>query len=313
MVEPTETESKDDARPPRGGVPRRGAEAESDPDMLREAPVTHAGAAARRGASRPHPVVKQQFPEDAEAGAEARLAPPRRPPSAGPRRREHRQDPARACAPAAARRWRSTPACSRRSTGDRAPLHVGAAGAVAGQVPGVRARARAAVRRRAAALAAAAPCCTARASSGRSPSRSRPACSARGPRAGGRRRRAVRPRRRRVRRRARGARRDAGRQRRGRRTSARALCFAERAAPRPAAPRREAGRHRPGADGAGGRWCTARCSSERPPDELAWSRSRPWSASLGRARGWRAPASCWRRRRSGTRRAAAARGRSAQA
>ena len=55
MVEPTETESKQTLDGLADAFLQAAEEARTDPDLLHEAPVTHAGAPPRRGQGRPAP------------------------------------------------------------------------------------------------------------------------------------------------------------------------------------------------------------------------------------------------------------------
>ena len=70
MVEPTETESKDALDRLDRGVPQRGARGRRRTrELLHEAPVTLPVRRLDEAQAARHPVVKQQFPEDAEGGA----------------------------------------------------------------------------------------------------------------------------------------------------------------------------------------------------------------------------------------------------
>ena len=192
--------------------------------------------------------------------------------------------------------------------GDRAAVHVGAAGALLGKfqevataVPGLPFDV---VRRPSGGRAV----LHGEASSGRSPWCSRPARSRR-PAPRRRRRRtssspAPSPRRSARARRARWTARETPYQRVG-------ALLRQRAAPRPAGRRREGRRRRPGA--ARRARAGARQRARAAPAATSWSRpSRRCSASPGRATDWPAPASRPRRRRSGDGDARGARGRAAR-
>ncbi len=183
MIEPTETESKDDLDAFVAAVRAVVAEARSDPEMLRTAPHTMPVGRLDEVAAARNPVLRQRFADDEPApGAAGVIGAPRR---ADERGADHERGRARRAAPAAGRGRRADG--SRRAPARRGShahgqtLPVGAAGRVAGQVPGP-------CRPLPGALlpppgstscggpAAAGSCCTARASSGRLPSSCRPAC-----------------------------------------------------------------------------------------------------------------------------------------
>ncbi len=69
MLEPTETESKDALDRLIEAFKSVALEARSDPELLREAPVTLPVRRLDEAQAARRPVVKQQFPEDLEAGA----------------------------------------------------------------------------------------------------------------------------------------------------------------------------------------------------------------------------------------------------
>ena len=69
MVEPTETESKDTLDRLVEAFRGVAREAKEQPELLREAPVTLPVRRLDEAQAARHPVVKQRFPEDVEAGA----------------------------------------------------------------------------------------------------------------------------------------------------------------------------------------------------------------------------------------------------
>jgi glycine dehydrogenase subunit 2 len=69
MVEPTETESKDALDQLVEAFRSVAREAKTDPQLLHEAPVTLPVRRLDEAQAARRPIVKQQFPEDAEGGA----------------------------------------------------------------------------------------------------------------------------------------------------------------------------------------------------------------------------------------------------
>ena len=69
MVEPTETESKDALDHLIEAFRSVAREAKDDPQLLRDAPVTLPVRRLDEAQAARRPIVKQQFPEDAESGA----------------------------------------------------------------------------------------------------------------------------------------------------------------------------------------------------------------------------------------------------
>ena len=69
MIEPTETESKETLDRLIEAFHSVALEAKDDPQLLRDAPVTLPVRRLDEAQAARHPVVKQQFPEDAEGGA----------------------------------------------------------------------------------------------------------------------------------------------------------------------------------------------------------------------------------------------------
>ena len=69
MVEPTETESKDALDRLVEAFRSVAREAKTDPQLLHEAPVTLPVRRLDEAQAARRPIVKQQFPEDAEGGA----------------------------------------------------------------------------------------------------------------------------------------------------------------------------------------------------------------------------------------------------
>jgi glycine dehydrogenase subunit 2 len=69
MLEPTETESKDALDRLVEAFRSVAREAQADPELLRQAPVTLPVRRLDEAQAARHPVVKQQFPEDVEGGA----------------------------------------------------------------------------------------------------------------------------------------------------------------------------------------------------------------------------------------------------
>ena len=69
MIEPTETESREDLDRLIQALRAVAAEAETDPEMLREAPLTMPVRRLDEAEAARHPVVRQRFPGDGESCA----------------------------------------------------------------------------------------------------------------------------------------------------------------------------------------------------------------------------------------------------
>jgi glycine dehydrogenase subunit 2 len=69
MIEPTETESREDLDRMIDAFRRIVQEAHDDPETLREAPVTMPVRRLDEAEAARHPVLRQRFPEDEEVGA----------------------------------------------------------------------------------------------------------------------------------------------------------------------------------------------------------------------------------------------------
>ena len=69
MIEPTETESREDLDASSRRCAPSAGEAESDPETLREAPLTMPVRRLDEAEAARHPVLRQRFPEDDESCA----------------------------------------------------------------------------------------------------------------------------------------------------------------------------------------------------------------------------------------------------